>query len=135
MLGKKETERQLNGKSAHLPTRCTLPWGECDLEDTNLLFPHSNFHEHLLVEAPCCTSVILMFLNTMESHNMVSKCKSILSCLQWKEQQTVPMLAKKKQQNLSELGILRDRIWSPTWILPENFAEVTLALPDFFHLH
>lgn len=67
---------------------------------------------------------------------MVSKCKSILSCLQWKEQQTVPMLAKKKkQQNLSELGILRDRIWSPTWILPENFAEVTLALPDFFHLH
>ena len=47
---------------------------------------------NLLVGAPCCTSVILMFSNTMESHYTVSKCKSILSCLQWKKQQTVPML-------------------------------------------
>lgn len=85
---------QLKGKSAHPPTQCTLPWEECDLGDTNLLFSHSNSHEHLLVGAPCCTSVILMFQNTMESHNTASKCKSILSCLQWKKQQTVPMLGK-----------------------------------------
>lgn len=63
---------------------------------------------------------------------MVSKqVNSVLSSVE----ETANCSNAGKKRNLSELGILRDRIWSPTWILPENFAEVTLALPDFFHLH
>lgn len=59
-----------------------------------------DFHELLSVEASWCTRVVLMFSDTLESHNMVPKWEPILPCHQPDKQQLVPVLEK----NLAVLG-------------------------------